>query len=248
MKALLALLFLIASAHAQVIAVAPVIPPLHINGGVQLGAFKMPAVKGEPFSLTSKTTNTKKLTDGTWTTTVLEERRMRDSEGRERSEFVDPSGRAISARLTDPVAQTIVYLQLWDKTARVTHIPLPKPPTPEEEARAAESRARIAEFVANHPPLPIEAKDELTPRTIEGVYAEGKRQTFVLDAKLSNGEPVRVVEDTWTAPDLKIPLASTSDDPRGQKITMTVTGLQRAEPDPALFQIPADYKMVEQEN
>lgn len=248
MKALLAILFLSASAHAQVTTPGPVIPPLPINGGVRLGAYKMPAVQGEPYSLTSKTTNAKKLTDGTWTTTVLVERRMRDSEGRERSEFVDPSGRSIAARVTDPVAQTIVSLQTWDKTARVTHVPLPKPPTPEQEARAAEARAKIAEFVANHPPPPIEAKDELTPRTIEGVYAEGKRQTTVLGAKLSNGDPVRVVEDTWTAPDLKIPLASTSDDPRGQKITMTVTGLQLAEPDPALFQIPADYKTVEQEN
>ncbi len=249
MRALLALLFLIASAHAQVTAAGPVIPSVHINGGVRLGAYKMPAVQGEPYSLTSKTTNSKKLTDDTWTTTVLVERRMRDSEGRERSEFVDPSGRSIAARVTDPVAQTIVLLQTWDKTARVTRVPLPKPPTPEQEARVAEARAKAAQLLASHPAPSVEGKDELPPRTIEGVYAEGKRQIIVLGAStLSDGEPVRVVEETWTAPDLKIPLASTSDDPRGQKITMTVTSLQRAEPDPGLFQIPADYKTVEQEN
>ena len=40
----------------------------------------------------------------------------------------------------------------------------------------------------------------------------------------------------------------TSDDPRGQKIAMKVISLQCTEPDPALFQIPPDYKVVEQPN
>lgn len=229
------------------IAAVPVIPPLRISGGVHLGSFKMSAVKGEPFSLISKTTSSKKLTDGTWTTTALEEHRMRDSEGRERIEIVNPDHRSgtPAATINDPVAQMIVNLQPWDKTAHITHIPLPKPPTPEQEARAIQASAKAAEYRALHPspdesPLPSE--------TIAGVYAEGKHRTITLAAKLSDGEPVRVVEDTWSSPDLKIRLASTSDDPRGQKIATKVTSLQCTEPDPALFQIPPDYKVVEQQN
>jgi hypothetical protein len=241
-----------ASISAQVatppaVAAVPVIPALRISGGVHLGSFKMTAVKGQPFSLISKTANSKKLTDGTWTTTALEEHRMRDSEGRERIEIVNPDHRSgpPAATINDPVAQMIVTLQPWDKTAYVTHIPLPKPPTPEQEARAIQARAKAAEHRAFHPspdesPLPSE--------TIAGVYAEGKRRINTLGAKLSDGEPVRVVEDTWSSSDLEIRLASISDDPRGQKIVMKVTSLQRTEPDPALFQIPPDYKVVEQQN
>lgn len=225
----------------------PVIPPVRLMGGVSLGAFKMKAVKGEPYTATSKTTNAKKLTDGTWTTTVLEERRMRDSDGRERSEIVNPNSqfRTPVVRITDPVAQTIVNLQLGDKTAHVTHIPLPAPLTPEQEAKAAESRAKAEEYRKLHP---SPSNSQLPPQTIAGVYAEGKRTIITLGSKLPNGDPVNVVEDSWTAPDLQIRLTATSDDPRGQKITMTVTDLQRAEPDPALFRIPTDYKIVEEHN
>jgi hypothetical protein len=77
-------------------------------------------------------------------------------------------------------------------------------------------------------------------------FTEGKRTTTLLGAKMADGQAVRIIEETWTAPDLKIAFAQTSDDPRGEKITMTVTDLHRAEPDPAVFQIPADYKQLEQ--
>ena len=225
----------------------PVIPPFVITGGISLGAFKMPAVKGEPYSATSKTTNAKKLTDGTWTTTVLEERRMRDSDGRERSEMVNPDSRfrIPVIRITDPVEQTIVYLQSWDKTARVTHVPLPAPLTAEQEAKATERRAKAEEYRRLHP---APSNNQLPPQTIAGVYAEGERSIITLATKMPNGDPVNVVQDTWTAPDLKIRLASTSDDPRGQKIVMTVIDLERAEPDPELFRIPADYKVVDEHN
>jgi hypothetical protein len=202
----------------------------------------MRVITGEPYSLTSKTTDTKKFTDGTWHTTVHEERRMRDSEGRERSEFLDASGRPIVISITDPVARTIASLQPFFKSATVTHVPLP---SPEQEARAEGFRAKAAEYRALHPPSP-DAESPLPPQTIAGVYAEGKRHTTVLTAKMAGDQAVRVLEQTWTAPDLKIPLARTSDDPRGEKIAMTVITLQRANPDPALFQIPPDYKLVEQ--
>lgn len=244
-SAVLAIILTTPLIQAQVVSPpTPVVPPVRLMGGINMGAFKMKAVKGEPYSLTSKTTISKKLTDGTWTTTVLEEHHLRDSEGRERSEFVNPANpvRPPAANITDPVAQTVINLQPWDKTAHVTHIPLPSPPaprTPEQEAKAAEIQARIEKQFALRPPP---SSSPLPPQTIKGVYAEGQRTIITLASKTSDGEPVRVVEDTWTASDLKIRLAFTSDDPRGQKTTMTVTDLQRAEPDPALFQIPPTTK------
>ena len=225
---------------------APVIPDFHINGGPPAPfPHKMRATTGEPYSLTSKTTSSKKFTDGSWHATVREERRMRDSAGRERYELLDASGSPIVISLTDPVAQTMVTLQPYFKSASVTHVPLPPAPTPEQEARTAEAHAKAAEYRALHPPSP-DAESPLPPQSIAGIYAEGKRTINVLHAaKMPDGEAVRVVEETWTAPDLKIALARTSDDPRGQKINITVTELHRGEPDPALFQIPPDYKQVE---
>jgi hypothetical protein len=88
-SAVLAIILTTPLIQAQVVSPpTPVVPPVRLMGGINMGAFKMKAVKGEPYSLTSKTTISKKLTDGTWTTTVLEEHHLRDSEGRERSDFV----------------------------------------------------------------------------------------------------------------------------------------------------------------
>jgi hypothetical protein len=46
------------------------------------------------------------------------------------------------------------------------------------------------------------------------------------------------------AQDLKILVASTMDDPRHKEVSQ-VTKLDRAEPDPALFQIPSDFTVRE---
>jgi len=224
---------------------SPVLPNVReLAGPPPFRPMKLRAITGEPYTLIAKTTVEKKFTDGTWHTTILKERRMRDTEGRERSELLDASGRPITISVTDPVAQTIVDLQPSSKTARVTHVPLP---SPEQEARSEDRKAKAAEYRRLHPPSPDD-ESPLPPQTIAGVYAEGKHHVNVLGAlgvKVGDGQEVRVVEETWTAPDLKIPLMSTSDDPRGEKITRTVTELQRADPDPALFQIPADYTTVE---
>jgi hypothetical protein len=240
-SAALALVCALTPAQAQTLAFPTFVAP---TGSPP--PFKMKCVTGKPYSFESKTSISRRLADGTWTTTVLKERKMRDSEGRERTERTNGSGRPPAVSLTDPAAQTIVSLILFNKTAIVMHISLPKPPTPEQEARSAEARANAARYRAVHPSNDTTA---LPTRTIAGISAEGERRIITLHAAtLSNGDPVRVVEETWTSSDLGIPLASTSDDPRGSKITMTVTDLQRTEPDPSLFKIPPDYQITERQN
>ena len=55
------------------------------------------------------------------------------------------------------------------------------------------------------------------------------------------------VQETWISPDLKIVVFSkdTSTDPDSDQITTEIRQLDRSEPNPALFEIPADYKIVE---
>jgi hypothetical protein len=220
-------------------------------GGVSLGSFKMPAVKGQPYSLVSKTTIIKVAADGTPVTTVREERKMRDAEGRERTEIVLPNGGVIVPHITDPVAQMTITLFPGSKTAYVTRIPLPPPPTPEQEAKATELRARVEEYRKAHPLSP-DTDNELQPQTIAGVYATGRRHVLVVPAgsRAGSDQEIRIVEDKWISPDLKIEMASTTDDPRPAmgKITTVVTELNRVDPDAALFQIPTDYKVIEHKN
>jgi len=44
---------------------------------------------------------------------------------------------------------------------------------------------------------------------------------------------------------LKMVVLSKNSDPRSGESTTRLTNISRAEPDPSLFQIPADYEVVE---
>jgi hypothetical protein len=55
------------------------------------------------------------------------------------------------------------------------------------------------------------------------------------------------LEETWVSPDLKIVVLrkDTSTDPESDETTAEVVGLERNEPDAALFEIPADYTIMD---
>ena len=225
-------------------------PPVGMIGGV-VGGTPLHGIKGQPYSLVEKTTKVQTLADGTVITTHREKHEMRDSEGRTRTEMgtlKDGQFEVQNVFLMDPVARMNVAMFVNGKTAMVTHFPQapqPKPPTPEQEARMAELRAKAEAYRKEHPALPS-AYEDLQPEAIAGVYATGRRHTLVIPAgREGNDRDIHIVSDTWTAPDLKIQMRSTTDDPRMGKLTMEVTEFERNEPDPALFQIPPDYKVTE---
>jgi len=89
---------------------------------------------------------------------------------------------------------------------------------------------------------PSMQRENLPPKTVNGIYAEGVRitQTYPI-GYFGNDRPIVVVNETWTSTDLKIVVLTTSDDPRTGIRTTEVTNVDRSEPDPALFQVPEGY-------
>ncbi len=226
-------------------------------GGVGMGG----VVRGQPYSLVAKTATVRLLADGTTITNVQEEHRMRDSEGRQRTEIgrvVDGKVRIDMVMLVDPVAKTTTNLFERNKEARVNHFPEPKSPTPEMEARMAEMRAKAAAARAkaaqdgaasggDAPKRQNANVEKLTPKNIAGLYAEGQRTVMVIPAgRVGNDREMKVVTEYWRSPDLGIELESMRDDPQSGKSTMEVTQLDRAEPDAALFKVPEGYKVIDQ--
>jgi hypothetical protein len=211
----------------------------------------MSDIKGLPYSAVEKTTMLKTLADGTTITNIREEKRWRDGEGRERTEggtIKDGEFVPTRAFLLDPVAHTSTVLELLTKTARVTPTRMPRERTPQEEAALAEARAkRLAEVGDRAIPQTDKPKiEELSMQNIAGVEAEGTRVTRVIPAgKEGNDRPITTVTETWFARELRITVGRLSDDPRYGKTTMETTELQRGEPDAALFQVPADFKVIE---
>ncbi|HEY2393499.1 MAG TPA: hypothetical protein VGK22_20165 [Candidatus Angelobacter sp.] len=85
--------------------------------------------------------------------------------------------------------------------------------------------------------------EDLGTQTIAGVSAEGKRDTSTIPAgKIGNDRPIEVVSETWYSPDLHATVMRKHSDPRVGETIYRLTDIQRVEPDPALFQMPAGEK------
>jgi hypothetical protein len=85
-------------------------------------------------------------------------------------------------------------------------------------------------------------QESLGTQTIEGVAAEGTRVTFTIPAgKIGNDRPIVTVNERWYSPELQTVVLSKNSDPRIGETTYRLTNINRSEPDPSLFQVPADY-------
>jgi hypothetical protein len=87
--------------------------------------------------------------------------------------------------------------------------------------------------------------EALAMQTINGVQAAGTRVTRTIPAgQIGNAQPIQVVRETWQAPDLKVPVMTKTTDPRFGTTTTQLINITRSEPDPSLFQTPADYTVT----
>ena len=79
---------------------------------------------------------------------------------------------------------------------------------------------------------------------MEGVDVHGTRDTQTIPAVDNGGKEVTVVDEYWYSEDLRLNMLTIHRDPRtGEQIT-TVTQVDRREPDPSIFEIPIDYKVI----
>ena len=83
-----------------------------------------------------------------------------------------------------------------------------------------------------------------TGSAIEGLSVTGTKTTNTIPAgTIGNDKDLVVTRETWYSPDLKRVIQSTQTDPRFGETTYSLTNIQRSEPDPMLFQVPAEHKM-----
>ena len=224
-------------------------------------------VKGAPYSATINNESVQTLADGnriiqTNTGTV-----SRDSQGRTRQDAALPAIGNLSAAsaphlvfIQDPVAGTSYTLNLTDKTAWKN----PMPPGGTGVPGAAVNTFFI-QTASGPPPLPPPpppmialtknlATDEppetntesLGSQTMEGVLVNGVRTTRTIPAgQVGNDRPISIVTEVWTSADLRTIISSKRNDPRMGEQTFRLTNIVRAEPDPSLFTVPAEYKIID---
>lgn len=88
--------------------------------------------------------------------------------------------------------------------------------------------------------------EQLGKQTIEGVEVEGQRATITIPAgEIGNEQPILIVSETWYSSELQVTVLSRHSDPRMGETVYKLTGINRAEPSHALFEVPADYTVKE---
>jgi len=173
--------------------------------------------------------------------------------------------------IQDPVAQVSYTLNLTEKTALKMPALFPPPGAPGAAGTVALSTAGPATdtFLAEagteasatepvpSPPMtfhkrilvndPAEAKTEdLGSQMIEGVLANGMRTTRTIPAgQIGNEKPLNIVTEVWTSTELKTVVYSKRTDPRIGEQIFRLVNIVRAEPDPSLFTVPSNYKIVD---
>ena len=190
-----------------------------------------------PYSVVEETEHTQTLTDGTHMVNRNQTRRYRDSYGRTRSEsFYIRAGVAEEPKtivINDPVAGTSHTLFVRQRVARTIAPPVGLPNNPNVVYKSA-STAEGAR--------PKSTSEDLGTQSIEGVLADGVRSTTVYpEGLMGNDKPIQTVSERWVSKELGLTLLEKDSDPRFGETITRVTRLDRAEPDPTLFRIPADY-------
>ncbi len=239
------------------------------------GAMMGPAGKiaGSPYSAEVVTQRLQILADGNRIEQTTTGSVARDGQGRVRRDETLPAlpgGNGEGPHLVmidDPVGQVHWTLDAQTKTATKMPMPPMPPGKPGASFTMADPAAGVAmtavpkaDMVATAGVPMLQsfsttmrldgsdgAKTDLGTQPVEGVPARGTRITRTIEAgQMGNALPIVITTETWFSPDLKVLVSSKSSDPRIGDTTYKLTNIQRAEPDPALFQVPADYTVHDQ--
>jgi len=91
--------------------------------------------------------------------------------------------------------------------------------------------------------------ESLGDQTIAGVRATGTKITTTIPAgKMGNEQPINIVSERWYSPDLQVTVMTKHSDPWAGQLTTQFSNISTAEPDPSLFTVPSDYKIVEEKD
>lgn len=203
--------------------------------GIQI----LPAA-GKPFSGRDHIEWTRTLEDGSAVTTHLYAYLARDSQGRiyrEHRTFVPVNGNQQSRQID------IVLLDPRTHTGTTCII--------------AKHRCSITGYHAStrfvQPPVGPQgngtrylARETLGTDVIDGLSVIGTREILTINAGVvGNSAPLITRREYWYSPDLEINLLTTRKDPREGTQVIRVVDLSRTDPDPAIFQIPSDFVVVD---
>jgi hypothetical protein len=174
----------------------------------------------------------------------------RDSAGRVRTErhATRPMGLTswvaapVVPEICDPVAGYNYYLDTVNRIAY--RMALPRESVLILQALPKETYTAVITKEKNV----TRTNEPLGTKMLEGIEVQGVRITTTYDAgAVGNDRPITATTEFWRSFDLDITVLSKTSDPRTGDFTNAVINISRTEPNPALFQIPPGYKVVDEQ-
>jgi hypothetical protein len=234
------------------------------------GGFLGAAVKGAPYSGEEVTEFTQVLADGTRIHTESHTNVYRDSEGRVRREspdavsIWDPVNNASYFLNTkdQTYRQMPLAVQFFSGTVgkdggvgvtmRVgggmvggpmiaAAVPAGAPPPPPQPGGQFFFTQKVTRGLPEQTPA-----ESLGKQTIEGLAADGTRQVNTIETgAIGNDRPIQITSERWYSSDLQTVVMTRHDDPRTGEEVFRLINVNRGDPPPNLFQVPAGYQKLE---
>jgi hypothetical protein len=220
-------------------------------------------VTNAPYTATAVEENTQTLADGNRIVHKSSDFVARDSQGRTRREttFTHVGTVQMDAPkmvfISDPNTHTQYILTQGDATKVVKSEGTwtSGPNIVELQTQSGDRRKRIAEQKMSIARTQVRQEgnedsekqvknEDLGTQTIEGVSAQGHRETVTIPAgEIGNDRAIELITEIWTSPELHTVVLRKHSDPRVGETVFRLANITRSEPDASLFQPPANAKI-----
>ena len=207
-------------------------------------------VKGAPYTATAITEITQVLADGNRIVNKSSAFLARDSEGRTRREETMskvgplPVNAANMVFINDPTDNSDYLLNVKEQTADVLRRQTASVVTVEQR-RAMEAKIKTERSVQVQELNEVK-RESLGTQLIEGLSCEGQSETQTIPAgSIGNERPITITSETWASPELHLLVMRKRNDPRFGETLYKLTDIKRNEPDPSLFKVPGNFKILD---
>ena len=219
------------------------------SGGVSLVSV-YPIVIGHPFRALMNSRSVTTMPDGTKRTHEFHGILVRDGNGRLLSSAPEsphvPDGpnsdefTAAGSNVTDPISKTSMQ---WDNVSNsATKMKLLSSQMQPEPLNACEIASGKPSGSRDFTNARVES---LGNRTIQRIVTVGCRVTRVVPVRGTPPDtpPNTIVDEWWSSPELRISLIHTHTESSGNSALDRLDEIVREEPDPAIFEPPANYPL-----
>lgn len=219
-------------------------PPDYPGVAVHIPGVFVTPIPGAPFSGTVEIISKELLPDGSTRTRQTVNHIARNSAGviyNERRQLVAPAyqgePRLLSSHIYDPQTRLSTFLEPRTRLAR--QVVLKQAPRNVENSAPQTLMPSV-----RRPNLTI---TDLGTETVSGLQLHGTRKERIVPANLSGtGKEITITDEYWLSVELNLYLIVRHNDPRTGEQTVGIVDVKRSEPDPATFEIPATYKIVDE--